>query len=836
MAIINELLKQITDSALRKRLEEEYIRINKKRKFGIVFEDHVPECTPLYGIPIKKGVRVAKREEKITKTYVVLKVADDKATCFDYEEAKAVTLPVKELVTVSQFGEPIFPTLDLQDYIENDKNNELWHTIIEADNYHALQLLEYLYPKKVDCIYIDPPYNTGARDWKYNNDYVDSADNWRHSKWLSMMQRRLKLARKILNPETGVMIVTIDEHELHHLRTLIEQLFPEAYIQVVTIVINPKGVSQGKFARVEENAIYVFMPNAKLSSWNDSMLVENHASKKVRWAGLLRSGSDAQRKDVKSLFYPILIDPDKKKVIRAGKILPFEEHPNLSEKIDGYEAAWPIRTDNTEGRWMTSASTLNRLIDIGYVALGGYDKKRKTWAIKYLSEKSRKQIDSGEIIITGRDPVTNVVEVEYIGEKNQEIRTVWNRSLHNAGSHGSDLLTNILGKSRGFTYPKSLYSERDAIGTVVKDNPQALIVDFFAGSGTTLHAVNLLNAEDNGNRRCILVTNNEVSEDESKTLKAEGYRPGDDEWEKYGICKAVTWPRVRNSILGTREDGSVISGNYYMRSKVEKMFKRVFHHIDYIIDSQIDNVKVKKQLVSTICSVPRSLLKKLNNESTVSKDLKELYKKMIIPSALIKDNMGYFLSEDYNVSILFDAKLANEWLDSLEDANHISDFYIVTENKKTFKAIKQSVEELLGDIISEEPEMRPMSEGFEANVNYFKLNFLDRNSVSLGHQLNSIVPLLWLKAGAKGKCIVEKLNEENGYAIFEKNGLAILIDETRFFNFESEIQKKNHIDYVYIVTNSEEAFREMSIRFPEKVCYQLYRDYIDNFVLGERML
>jgi Adenine specific DNA methylase Mod len=144
--------------------------------------------------------------------------------------------------------------------VENAPDSNLWHTIIEADNYHALQLLEYLYPKKVDCIYIDPPYNTGARDWKYNNDYVDSSDNWRHSKWLSMMQRRLKIAKRILNPDTGVLIVTIDEHEVHHLRTLLEELFPEAYIQMVTIVINPKGVTQGRFSRVEEYAIFALCP------------------------------------------------------------------------------------------------------------------------------------------------------------------------------------------------------------------------------------------------------------------------------------------------------------------------------------------------------------------------------------------------------------------------------------------------------------------------------------------------------------------------------------------------------------------------------------------------
>lgn len=102
-----------------------------------------------------------------------------------------------------------------------------------------MQLLEYLYAEKVDCIYIDPPYNTGAKDWKYNNDYVDSSDAYRHSKWLSMMEKRLKIAKKLLNPKDSVMIVTIDEKEYLHLGCLLEELFPDARIQMISTMINP---------------------------------------------------------------------------------------------------------------------------------------------------------------------------------------------------------------------------------------------------------------------------------------------------------------------------------------------------------------------------------------------------------------------------------------------------------------------------------------------------------------------------------------------------------------------------------------------------------------------
>ena len=153
--------------------------------------------------------------------------------------------------------EPIYPYLKPIETVCNATDSELWHTLIEADNYHALQLLEYLYAGKTDCIYIDPPYNTGAKDWKYNNDYVDEADIYRHSKWLSMMQKRLKIAKKLLNPNKSVLIITIDEKEYLHLGSLLEEMFPEANIQMVTSIISAKGVVRPRqFSRVEEHVFF----------------------------------------------------------------------------------------------------------------------------------------------------------------------------------------------------------------------------------------------------------------------------------------------------------------------------------------------------------------------------------------------------------------------------------------------------------------------------------------------------------------------------------------------------------------------------------------------------
>ena len=257
MAAINDLIAQIESPELRARIQAEVDRMNKQKKFGLVFEEHLPECTPLYDIPVKRGALVALKTGKVSEVYRVLKIKGDEAECKKKDADEIATFKVNELVTVAEFGDAIYPYLKPMDSVCNAPDSDLWHTLIEADNYHALQLLEYLYAGKVDCIYIDPPYNTGARDWKYNNDYVDGADTYRHSKWLSMMQKRLKIAKKLLNPKDSVMIVTIDEKEYLHLGCLLEEMFPNANIQMITDIINPKGVSRGSlFSRAEEYIFY----------------------------------------------------------------------------------------------------------------------------------------------------------------------------------------------------------------------------------------------------------------------------------------------------------------------------------------------------------------------------------------------------------------------------------------------------------------------------------------------------------------------------------------------------------------------------------------------------
>ena len=564
MAIIDELIAQIEDPTLRIRIASEVGKLAKKKKFGLVFEEHLPECTPLWDIPVKKGCKAALKGGQVSDFYTVLKLEDGIATCLNKDKSSMMEFPVDSLVSIAEFGEPIYPYLKPIDTVCNAPDSDLWHTVIEADNYHALQLLEYLYAGKVDCIYIDPPYNTGARDWKYNNDYVDNNDQYRHSKWLSMMQKRLKLAKKLLNPKNSVMIVAIDEKEYLHLGCLLEEMFPEANIDMVTDVINAKGKQRiGKLTKVEEYIFIVQFGNAAVLKENDDSV---QIGDELDWRTMRRGNMTASRHYHGAhacgprQFFPVYVSNSG---VVTGIGDPVSEDVDISNypAPEGSIAVFPIRDDGIEVNWGISDITAKELWKNGYIHVGKYcpDKPQK-WILSRLTEGRVNDIKSGRAEVIGHHPDGSVIAV-YKDNKKRYPVSVWNKESHNAETQGSSLLSKILLSGR-FPYPKSLYAVLDCLRMFIANNPHALVVDFFAGSGTTLHAVNLLNAEDGGCRRCILVTNNEVSDTEAKEMTARGLKPGDKEWEKLGIARYVTWPRTVCSIKGHDVNGNPLKGNY----------------------------------------------------------------------------------------------------------------------------------------------------------------------------------------------------------------------------------------------------------------------------------
>ncbi|MCY3923857.1 MAG: DNA methyltransferase [Chloroflexi bacterium] len=194
---------------------------------------------------------------------VVLDAGDDAR-----EEARR-----DDLVVVAEFGEPIYPGLRRLGSV-NMGGDKPAHIVTKGENYHVLEALRFSHAGKIDCVYIDPPYNTGARDWKYDNDYVDAEDSYRHSKWLAFMERRLRIAKDLLNPDQSVLICTIAEDEVHRLGLMLEQLFPDARIQMSSIVINPSGAGGFGLNRVEEHAFFVWLGAAAPARWTDDLLTD----------------------------------------------------------------------------------------------------------------------------------------------------------------------------------------------------------------------------------------------------------------------------------------------------------------------------------------------------------------------------------------------------------------------------------------------------------------------------------------------------------------------------------------------------------------------------------
>ncbi len=437
--------------------------------------------------------------------------------------------------------------------------------MINAENFHALQALLYTHEGKIDAIYIDPPYNSGARDWKYNNDFVDADDLYRHSKWLAFMERRLLLAKKLLNPEDSVLIVTIDEREIHRLGLLIEQIFPEANTEMVTIVINHRGVARNReFTRVEEYAFFVFFGSAGPALTTDDLLTgdpdDTDGDEAVRWERLIKGNNEARRQNRPNLFYPVLIDPANKRIVGVGAALPADA-PRDSVKVpSGIVAVWPLARDGSEKRWQLAPGTLKSLVAQGMAKVGAYDRRNDHWSILYLNRGQVERIERGEIAVTGRD-ANGVLELEQVARRRRAGMTVWNRARHNAGYYGSGVLTALI-PGRKFPFPKSLYAVEDTLRFAVANKPSAIVLDFFAGSGTTAHAVMRLNRQDSGRRQCISVTNNEVSSDEQTVLRARGLRPGDTEWEAFGICEHITEPRLRAAVTGRRPDREPLRGDY----------------------------------------------------------------------------------------------------------------------------------------------------------------------------------------------------------------------------------------------------------------------------------
>jgi len=724
---LTDLIAQLKlkDSQLALDLEKEIKVLSSRLPFGLNFERHSPELVQLPSKRIRKNdkVQILNEKGKLTESNSqiwlvknILSKDGNKIAVLEsigLDEVKKIECLIDNLVCIIEFRDKIYPGLISTGKVERG-DDKVFHTVINGENYHVLKALTFTHRGKLDVIYIDPPYNSGAKDWKYNNDYVVKDDIYRHSKWLAMIERRLLIAKQLLKPKNSVLIVTIDEKEYLRLGMLLEQIFPYANIQMISAAINPKGSSRNGFRRSDEYIFIVMFGDCiperlPLSEeWaiyydNADSLDDNETktpkSKNVKvtpeWTSMMRRGTSSLRKDVPNGFYPIYVDPNHNppKIVCRGDALKDGEHEAPFK--EGLIAVLPKRTNGSEGRWqVVTPEEFETRLKQGCLRVG-----RKTdygYVINYLPEGAYADVLSDKFKIDGYAPDGSIIayKVETHDLEDNIINddriapTQWHVKSHNASENGTTLLNALLGRLRSFDYAKSLYAVEDVLRFFVKSKPNAKILDFFAGSGTTAHAVMRLNKQDGGNRQCISVTNNEVSAAEQKQFREQGLRPGDSDWEKWGICEYITKPRIKAAITGLTPDGKPIQGEY-----------------------------------------------KFNDEF-------------------------------------------------------------------------------------------PMSEGLKENAEFFTLSYESVLAISHNIAFKQIAPLLWMRAGSRGRRIDEI--PSTGWDIVDTYGLLVNIDLSE--DFSQEMKKYPDIQIAYIVTDDERVFQSIAKKLPKHIePVRLYESYLNNF-------
>ncbi|MEK6691094.1 MAG: site-specific DNA-methyltransferase [Nitrospirota bacterium] len=391
-----------------------------------------------------------------------------------------------------------------KEIIANDKlpNNIL----IEGDNYHSLYTLNFTHKRKVDVIYIDPPYNTGNKSWRYNNNYVDKEDRYRHSKFISFMSKRLRLAKKLLR-DSGILICAIDDYELAALKLLLDDIFNEQNrLGTLVVVHNPRGRNDDKFFATQHEYLLIYAKNSEKAHVGHFSLTEEDKDQYKQFddistfseTSFIRTGNNSKREERPNLYYPIYYNEKKKQL--------------SLEKQDGWQKLLPINAEGEERTWRWEKKTFLELHETELFV-------KKVKGLNKIFKKRRLRET------TGKKP-----------------KTVWYDPKYDASSNGIMILQKILGRGNTFNYPKSLYAVRDILEITTK--PNSCILDFFAGSGTTGHAVLELNQQDGGNRQFILCTNNEN-----------------------GICEEVCYPRIKKVIKGYNGNKPIPANLKYFKTE-----------------------------------------------------------------------------------------------------------------------------------------------------------------------------------------------------------------------------------------------------------------------------
>ena len=392
-------------------------------------------------------------------------------------------------------------------------------------------------------------------------------------------------------------------------------------------------------------------------------------------------------------WYPIFLNKSDFSIHSIGDAIGKDVDESTVEAPKRTIAVWPPTKDGHQYSWSTVPETLRSIHAKGGFKTGQINRRKDSYPFYYLSSGTFEKIASREIIVTGHGPASELLIEFAEGSKSAAPRSVWNQVAHDAGSHGTSLLQRLI-PGRKFPFPKSLYAVEDAIRFFVKKKSNAVVLDFFGGSGTTTHAVARLNRQDGGRRQSILVTNNEVAANEVEELRANGLRPGDPKWEALGIFENITRPRITSAITGRTPDGKSIQGDY---------------------------------------------------------------------------------------------KFADEF---------------------------------------------SMAEGFDENVEFFELIYLDPEDVELAIAFRGIAPLLWLRAGGRGPIIGSRLdaaNRRKSHAWTDNYGVLFNPDRWRTF-----VEKRpESASVAFVVTDSQTTFAGIASELPGTLdVVRLYENYLTTFAIN----
>lgn len=396
-----------------------------------------------------------------------------------------------------------------------------YNFLLEGDNLHSLRLLQKTHKGKIDVIYIDPPYNTGNKDFIYDDSFVKKEDGFRHSKWLSFMSCRLDIAKELLG-ETGCIFISIGDNELASLKMLCDEIFGE--MNFLSIVTRPTGTHTG-------------VVNKALVGEADYILVYCKDINQCALDGLPLNEKDQKIYDMEDENGRFLIRP----LRRTGGENRREDRPNMYFPITAPDGTivYPIGPTGYESRWICNPE--------------GY---------KYFESE-------GRIYWKKTNGKWQVYQKFYLQDKRKAVSNLWSE-LEGNKKATRELQSILKDDTLKFDYPKPTQLIKKIVRMWPYNN--AMVLDFFAGSGTTAQAVMELNVEDGGNRRFILCTNNENE-----------------------ICEKITYPRLKTVITGKRDDGTSYSEGTPTNLK--------YYHTDFVCkaeenlsDKLIDHIKEMIQL------------------------------------------------------------------------------------------------------------------------------------------------------------------------------------------------------------------------------------------------